>query len=241
MNQDLVIGIPGPWTDSSDFTRKLVTGVEPMGRYLFAGRILADSKAKDHVPLDFCPVDASMAGAFEIAGQGKIPAEVLGEIQRHSSVVYLHFSIDLIDQRERILKFTQVIQQAGGIAVKLESAGVAHAWDRWFELMSGSPWDVYCASVVLIGDESNYYSCGMHHYGLPECEVGRSVPIGEAARLMNMFNFYQISEQPQFSSGHTFSADESSPIFRLTRSAESRYDEDDLFHNPHGIWRLDPT
>ena len=237
MTPELIICIPGTWADRSDLLRQVITS-EPKGRYMFAGMVLADVEAKDHVPLEFCPADTHIPKAFEIAGQGKIPSEILTRLREHTSVVYLHFPLDLPNQRERIIKFTQIIERLGGIAVKVESAGVAHSWERWFALLSGTPFDVYCAGVVLIGDRDYYYSCGMHHFGLPECEVPRSIPVGEAADLMNRFNFWQVAEHPKLSPGHTFSLTPNAPHFRLSLQPDTRHDKEQLFHNPHGIWRL---
>jgi hypothetical protein len=238
MTRELILCIPGMWPDRSDFLGQVITH-EPDGRYMFAGLILADLKTKDHVPLDFCDPDPNIAEAFKIAGQGRLPADVLHQLGQHTSVVYLHFPLDLPDQLERVLKYSQLIQRLGGIAVKLESAGVAHTWKRWFALLSGSSFDVYCAAVVLIGDRNYYYSCGMHHFGLPECEAPTSIPAAEAADLMNRFNFWQITEHPKLSPGHTFSLTATAPRFRLSLQRDSRHAEDSLFHNPHGLWRLD--
>jgi hypothetical protein len=98
---------------------------------MFAGMILADLEAKDHVPLDFCPTDAKLPRAFEIAGQGKLPEGLLVELKQHSAVVYLRFPLDLSRERDRVLKFSSVLRRVGGLAVKVESAGVAHTWERW--------------------------------------------------------------------------------------------------------------
>ena len=237
MTNELILCIPGMWTDRSDFIREVIT-LDPKGRYMFAGMVLADVVGKDHVPLDFCPADPQIAQAFEIAGQGKISSETLALLHNHSSVLYLHFPVDIQAQLERILKFTQLIQSLGGIAVKVESSGVAHSWERWLELLTGTPFDIYCCAVILIGDEDHYYSCGMHHFGLPECEVPRSGPIGEAGDLMNQFNFWQIIERPTLASGHTFSLTETAPHFQLSLGRDVRHDKEDLFFNSHGIWRL---
>jgi hypothetical protein len=238
MSPELVICIPGTWADRGEFLLKVIT-LETDGRYMFAGMVLADTTAKDHVPLGFCPADPNMAEAFEIAGHGKIPPEVLAAIEEHTTVVYLHFPLDLPAQRERIIKFTQIIQRLGGIAVKVESAGISHTWERWFELLGGSPFDWYCSCVVLIADDSHFFSCGMHHFGLPECEVPRSIPIAEAAELMNRFNFWQIDEKPVLSSGHTFSLNVEAPSYRLKLLPDARHDDDHLFYNAHGVWRLE--
>lgn len=240
MPAELVVCIPGTWLDKSDFIRQVII-CEPKARYMFAGMILADIEAKDHVPLELCPVDSNIPKAFEIAAQGKIPTEILARLQNHTAVAYLRFPLDFLNQRERILKFTQVIQRIGGIAVKLESAGVAHTWERWAALLSGSQFDTYCAGVVLIGDDEYYYSCGMHNFGFPECEVPRSIPVGDAAHLMNRFNFWQIIERPKLAEGHTFSLTATAPHFRLSFKQDTRHGQRDLFYNPHGIWRLNAT
>lgn len=240
MDQEIILCIPGTWTDRNDFLRQVIT-YEPQGRYMFAGMVLVDVQGKDHVPLDFGEADPNIARAFEIAGQGRFSPELLAQIKAHTSVVYLHFPLNLPEQRERILKFTRIIRDLGGIAVKVESCGLAHSWERWNELLSGNLFEVYCAGVVLVGDTGHYYSCGMHHFGLPECEVASSTPIEAAAELMNQFNFWQIHDKPTVSSGQTFSVTEKAPRFRSSLQPDTRYDKEDLFHNPHGIWRLTPA
>lgn len=239
MSQEAIICIPGPWADRSEFLRAIITQ-QPAGEFMFAGGILAHPSAKDHVPLDFCDPSSEMRKAFHIAGQGRLSQPTLDAIQEHRGVAYLHFSMDWLGQRERLTKFTEVLQRAGGHAVKVESSGVAHEWDRWFSLLSGSTFDAYCSAVTLIGGSERYYSCGMHHFGLPESSLPRSIEIGEAADLMNRFNMYQIVEQPQSTTGHTFSLTADSPHYRMVLSPDSRHDADDLFHNPHGVWELSP-
>jgi hypothetical protein len=152
--------------------------------------------------------------------------------------VYLHFPLDIRAQRERLIKFTKLLQRLGGLAVKVESAGTAHSWERWFNLLNGSLFDLYCSAVVLVGGTDHFYSCGMHHFGLPECAVPTSVDIGEAADLMNRFNFWQIDEVPTLKSGHTFSLSEDSPRYRVTLQSDNRHEADDTFFNPNGVWYL---
>ena len=239
MPPELILCIPGPWKDRTDLTVRIIN-TEPKGRYVFLGALIADLEAKDHATLEFCPTDANVPRAFEIAGQGKLPKEILARLRDHTSVVYLHFPLNFSEQRERMLKFTRVLREVGGIAVKVESAGVAHTWERWFALLSGASFDHYTAFVVLIGDKDYYYSCGMHHFGLPECEVPRELPVREAAELMNRFNFWRIAEQPKILTRHTFSVAPAAPRFRLSLEQDTRHEAEDLFlfRNPHGLWRL---
>jgi len=237
MVSELLICVPGPWKDRSAFLHQVIT-LEPNGRYIFAGVILADVAGKDHIPLEFRPADPNIPVAFEIAGQGKIPPLTLARIREHSSVVYLHFPLDIRGQRDRVARFTELLQRLGGAAVKVESSGTAHTWERWFALLKGSLFDLYCSVVVLVGDADCYYSCGMHHFGLPECAVPTSVPIDKAADLMNRFNFWQIVEAPTVKSGHTFSLSADSPHYRLTLDTDRKHEAGHPFFNGHGVWFL---
>ena len=110
--------------------------------------ILANPKGKDHIELDFCESDSQMAEAFSYGGQGKLSDETLHKISQHRSVVYLHFPLDVASQRIRLVKFTEVISGCGGIAVKLETSGIAHEWERWFSLLrSDNPFDTYLPAL----------------------------------------------------------------------------------------------
>ena len=234
---EMVLCVPGCWKDRADLLGRIIT-VEPKGRYMYAGLVLADLQVKEHVPLEFGEPDPDLGSAFELAGQGKIPEAMLEQVKAHTAIAYLRFPIGLSEERERVLKFSSILRQAGGLAVKVESAGIAHNWERWSELLTGTPFDLYCAVVVLVADEDQYYSCGMHHFGLPECAVPRAMPLPEAAELLNQFNFWRMVETSALADGHTFSLTAASPRFRMTLGPDSRHAADDLFHNAHGVWSL---
>jgi hypothetical protein len=237
MTPEMLIAVPGPWVNREDFMMKVVA--QTKGEYLFAGGILAHPKGKDHVALIFAERNPAIGNAFSIAGQGKFSDQELSLIDSHQSVVYVPFPLDIITQRHRILKFSSLLRNLGGYAVNVESAGVAHTWTKWEQLLgSSNSFDQYVACVILIADKSHYYSCGMHHFGLPDCQLSRTFSLEEGADLMNQFNFYQVSEGPELVSGHTFSLTRDSPSFRLTKIEDPRHADDDLFLNPNGIWDL---
>jgi len=237
LEPELLLCIPGPWNDRSEFVRTIVS--ETDGEFLFAGMIMAQPGRNEHVPLDFAPHDPQMRKAFEIAGQGQLPEPLLQQLGEHRGVAYLHFPVRIINEKERVIRFTAALRRCRGLAVKIESAGIAHEWDQWFSaLNSERPVDLYRSFVVLVGDSRQYYSCGMHHFGLPDVEVDRKLEIREAADLMNRFNTWQIVEEPNIASGHTFSVTADAPRYRITSTEDSRHDPSNPFHNAHGVWNL---
>ncbi len=238
MDLEIILCVPGPWCDRRELLETIV--VRSQGKFMFVGGILACPTAKDHVPLDFEPHTAAMEEAFRCAGQGKISAKTLEAIGQHKGVAYLHFPIEFIVQRERIKMFTSILRDCGGIGIKNEISGIAHEWDRWFELIeSENLFDAYCACIVLVADDDVYYSCGMHHFNLSEVQISRAFEIQEAAKFINDFNLYQLIEGPKIAAGHTFGLTPDGPKFRIGHVADERHDSEDLFHNPAGVWSLE--
>ncbi len=234
---ETILCIPGGWEDRSDFLRRVVTH-EPKGRFMFAGLILADVHEKNHVGLEVHPRDPQMRRAFELAGQGKLGDPVLSAVDTHTSVVYLRVPPNLSDERAKVAKFTKLLQAIGGTAIKVESAGVAHTWERWNQLLAGTPFDLYTAAITLVADRDYFYSCGMHNFSLPDCEVPRSLGVEVAAELMNKFNHWQLREKPVLEDRHTFSLASGAPRYRVLRVSDSRHESGDPFFNPRGLWRL---
>lgn len=236
---ELTLCIPGPWADREDFMRRVIT-FPPAGRYMYLGGILADVAAKQHVKLAHVDRDPGLVDAFAIAGRGSLSERTLQAIEAHGSFVFLQFPTPITAQLAPIAKFVGMLRAIGGLAVKVESSGVAHEIEEWLAMLAGGAFDQYRSVVTLIGDERTYYSCGMHLFDLPDCSVPRSLSPEVAADLMNRFNVYRIAERPVLQAGHTFSVDTDAPHFRLGHAADVRHEADDLFHNPHGLWLLSP-
>jgi uncharacterized protein YegJ (DUF2314 family) len=132
---------------------------------------------------------------------------------------------------------------AGGVGVKVESAGAAHAPDRWrYHARSGATLSLYRCFVTLVGGTSAdfHYSCGMHNFGLPDVSVDGSVPVEVAADILTTFNHWNLIERPALREGTWFSAGAGEAAFAATHHAYG-YDADDPLNNPFGRWHLTPT
>jgi hypothetical protein len=237
MTSEMIICVPGTWKSRTDFVTAIVATSN--GEFMPTAMVLAHPKSQDHVEFEFNSPYDQMGKAFGYAGQGKLSDETLNKIAAHKAFVYLRFPLDIAAQRLRLVKFTKIISRCGGLAVKIENCGIAHEWERWFSLLdSDNPFDTYCAVVILIQDKHHYYSCGMQCFGLPDAQVSEDFNIKEAAELMNQFNYYRIVTKTSLESGHTFSLTADSAHVRIELVADERHAEDDLFHNPHGLWDL---
>ncbi|WP_269537102.1 DUF4261 domain-containing protein [Cerasicoccus fimbriatus] len=238
MERISVFCIPGPWSSRSELLAQVIR--DSNGEYMFAGRLLVNTRLQEHVELEYCDHDPRMLEAFSAAGQGKLSEDVLKRIEEHKSVVYLITDLKIPAQREKLLRATSALENVGGIAIKVEAAGVAHEWHRWNEYLGiESGFGLYNALICLISDTDVFYSCGMHHFGLPEVSVPASIGLEKGAQVINAFNRYQIHEKPNLQEGHTFSLSEDGYRFKLSYDVDTRHDTEDLFNNPNGVWQLD--
>jgi len=235
----IIVGVPGPWRERTELMQALARqGTD----YMFAGLVFVEQSTRTSCEFDFAGHDPELRGAVEIAGQGKFSAAELDEVARHASTAWLIFDDPGHDTARTAARFARALLEAGGMAVKVDSAGLAHTRERWLRgWNSDDPWDIYSLFVVLVGDEGRFFSCGMHNFALPDAAVPDSLGAEEGARLLNLFNLYRLVESPVLNSGETFSLEADSPRFRLTHEPYVDGYEGTPMHNPHGLWSLQPV
>src|SRR5205814_3929461 len=68
--------------------------------------------------------------------QKTINPKLLKQISGHGGSLLLHFPIDSIQEKQRLVKFTDALKRSGGFAMKIDSAGISHEWDSWFSARS---------------------------------------------------------------------------------------------------------
>jgi hypothetical protein len=235
----VIVGVPGPWKEHRDLIEALLDVHK--GAYLFAGGVLFEVATRLGCEVAWEEHDDQLRTAFTRAGQGELSAALLDAVGAHESTVYLTFDDAGLETARAAARFAGALLRAGGIAVKVESAGVAHSPKRWLkDCNSEEPWDIYTLFIVLVGGDDCYYSCGMQNFALPDAQVPASLGAARGAELLNFFNMYQLVETPDLSDGHTFSRNENAPRFRLKRQPYDPEYEAPLY-NPHGLWVLTPV
>lgn len=234
----IVLGVPGPWTTRSDIVAAL--GAESVG-LLLAGDHLFNPATREMFEADVYEPDPHLRQAFALAGRRSLNEEDLDAIASHAHTLYIIGPGGSTEAARSIMGIACGALKAGGIAVKVESAGVAHSARDWLNLAQDQhPAALYRAYVTLIGGKGSHYSCGMHCLGLRDAIVVGEMASEEAAQLLQGFLLYTLVEQPVLRSGETFSLDARSPRYRLAEEACETYPPDHLFHNPFGMWRLSP-
>jgi len=238
MDGELIVCIPGPWKDRADFLT-LLNNHEPKGRYLGVIGMLVDAKERDHVVMDFRPYDGNLAHAFYVAGQGKLNNALVEELNTHKNCVYLHFSCDVQTQRMQLIKFTSLIRDLGGYAIKVEPAGPVNEWGPWLSGLPAQNVVFLCNLVVMLSRDTDYYfSCGMRYFGLPDVEIPVEIAPADVMELLGQFNSWQIDSRPHLEDGLTYGVTPESQFYYIEAHSDHRYGDQADFANPCGIWRM---
>ena len=176
--------------------------------------------------------------AIELAGQDKISRATLEKIGYCQQIVYLISNNVGYSACLKMARFAQVFLNIGGIAVNVESAGIAHEADCWLERYDSTDvFDIYSLYVGLVETEDFYYSCGMHNFGKADVALEISEDVNLAIYVMNVFNYYRLTEYPILQDGHTFKPDIESPSYRIKLIEDS--DRDSPLFNLYGVWHLE--
>jgi hypothetical protein len=95
--------------------------------------------------------------------------------------------------------------------------------------------------VVLVGGGGLLYSCGMHNFALPDAAAPESLGDEVGLHLLNVFNVYQLADDPGLKTGDTFGLEPGSPRFRAAHGPYVDGYEHSTLHNPYGMWSLRPV
>jgi hypothetical protein len=238
-NIESILCIPGNWTSWDDFILKIIAVTQ--GEYICAGGILMNAKEKQHFKIEFCEHDQKMKSSFQYAGMiNRVSENFLNEIGSHTYVVYIIGDGGSLEKAEQIAKAGSAVLKAGGLGLKVETAGKAFEKDHWISLVENiEVANLYRMFVIdsISDSDGKTFSCGMHNIGLKDTIVAGE-DFQEAVKLISIFSFYQLIDKPQIVENQTFSCDINSPRFRITNEVNQPYKEDNLFKNPFGMWRL---
>jgi hypothetical protein len=234
-----ILCIPGNWISEQDVKLAIVEATN--GEYIVGGDVMINSSEKRHFTFEVCERDERMKLSFSVAGRvTHVTEPFLDEIDKHTSVVYISAPTGDLVEAKHIAYAGEAILKAGGIGIKVETAGKAFNKEAWFRLTSSfQESNLYEMFVIdtLAKENGTIFSCGMQNLGLKDSIVS-GLPFQEAADLLQIFGYYQVVDKPIILTNQTFSPTHDSPRYRITEEVNPPYKDKDLFGNPFGMWRL---
>ncbi|MER9317571.1 hypothetical protein NKI31_19030 [Mesorhizobium sp. M0659] len=239
----IILCIPGPWESRSAFVRAVAEASTPSADYVAAGTIMTHGLSNAAFDFDFSDRDVDMTRAFASAGLvNKLGKDVIDKIGSHKSVVYLLSTAPQAKETSiSIAKAAAHLIKAGGLGVKIETAGKAFSADQWLEETSGDFVEIYRLMVLdSVTDGTTTYSCGMRNLGLWDSIVSGD-EFQSAVKLLRGFNMYQLYESPELLAGQTFGLEAGAPRYRLSVETHQPDGDRNLYANPFGMWRLSPV
>src|SRR3712207_2707292 len=135
----LVIGVPGTWdaTTSVDLVRGLLERGYLMTGGL--GGLVLEAETQRPLPfeVDVQGPDPRLRSAFEAVSGGQLSKAVLSKIARHTMTLYaVTYEPPSAELCLQVMRFANLLLELGGLAVKVDTAGVAHSAQRWRELLT---------------------------------------------------------------------------------------------------------
>ena len=163
MNSRIVISIPIALNNRQAVAAALESryGTD----YVFIGRVFRSTITPDSCQIEMSDRDDESTSTFELT-EDRISATTLQQLETHQQIIYLTSTATGYEACKEMARSTQALLNIGGIAVRVESAGIAHEPAKWqANYDSNDVFDIYSLFVTLIEGDDYYYSCGMHNFG----------------------------------------------------------------------------
>jgi len=193
----IILCVPGPWEGREDLAQRLL----PAGLVLEEKR-LRRADGGEAFDAEFRGPDSRMRSSFQVSACRLRPSLTPADfhaIQGHRSALYvLSDPFGRTTARaaaSRMIEIGRALVDAGGIAVKCESSGIAHSAERWRR--PDLPLFEAFVRLPIVDEIDDLYSVGMHLLGLPDGIVSlRDFPQGDlrgATRVLEEFLRSQAS------------------------------------------------
>lgn len=220
--------------------------------YLFLGRDFQDRIENESCQIVICDRECAcyadrkqwqddngyLVNIFSLQ-QNRIYQKTLQRINNCQQIVYLISDSVGYDACLKIAKFTQIFLSIDGIAVKVESAGIVREKDTWLaNYNSQDVFDIYSLFVTLVEGDNYYYSCGMNNFGKADVSLDITEDIGLAIYVINVFNYYRLTDSVILKDGQTFQPDLECPMYQMQWQKCDEYEISDPRSNFCGRWYL---
>ncbi len=225
--------VPGPWRHADEAIEALSRAGIPA---VVGGQAPFEAGSITVELVDDDGVGAAVSGSLG----GDPSAELVELLESSHRAALVEIAGRLSADVARTARVGRALRDAGGLAVRMERSGVAFEWAAWLDLLETEPPGLLSLGVIMFRDAESLFTCGMHHFDLPDIELVGGGDEAVAAGWLDAFAGYLLFEDPALTSGHTFRPDEDSPRRVLERWPDHRHAQGDGRHNPFGIWRVLP-
>lgn len=237
---ETILCIPGSWKDRQALVQTIA--LKSQG-YIFAGSALLHTSSGTSFLIDPQGRDERLAEAFAIAsrfslGHEQLSQALVDDIEKHTQILYLIGEGGSLEKAHQMIQAGIALLDAGGLAVKVETAGIAHSSKQWRSYGDGTANSAFEAFVTFIRTRQSLHSVGMHNLGYRDALIDTGEDIQESYQTLGNFLLYTLIESPMLKDGETFSLEQDAPYFQLHAEACKTYPPDDPFHNPFGVWHL---
>lgn len=209
---------------------------------------VVDEECGGAMKVEIYPPDEHLVWCYNVMSGGRLSQKLLRDIERHTMTLYL-----VTDEAPgestaaKAMRFAAKVLRAGGLSTKAECSGAVQSADEflaWSEISErGLPGLAALRSLMVVVQDpttarTGTYSAGLHQLGYRDTVVADCGTTGiEALKILCE---YLVLSRPEIADGHTFTPQGIGRRFTLKMEEDTLFEEDHLYRNPFGRWRLLP-
>ncbi|ENV35167.1 DUF4261 domain-containing protein [Acinetobacter gerneri] len=232
-NQQIILCIPGIWKTHEELLHTIINKTD----YIFAGKIIKALAFDFFAEIEEESHNDKVSSAFRQLSLGRFSDTELDEIDQHNMVIYIICDGGNFKAVQNALLVGQALLRAGGLAIKIETAGISHSKKQWLEFSATQLMDLFKAFIPHVSDQKKLYSCGMHQFGKPDACINKNTQ--DSNSILNQFLLYILVEDPILKTGDTFAIEEGAEKFKLSKiNSADFFDNDSTYFNSFGVWSL---
>lgn len=234
----IILCIPGPWEVREVLERRIL-----QGPFVLEEKRLRLADTNETFDAEFRGPDPRMKAAFQASACRLRPSLTPADfrsIEAHRGVLYVlsdPFGRSGAEAAAtRMVEVGRALLDAGGLAVKCDSSGIAHSADRW--RAPGPLFDAF-VRLPIINETEELYSVGMHLLGRPDGIVELKDFDGDirgGTRVLEEF----LRSLPAGETVHEATFKSGERRFLAGRESCTGYEPDEFFWNRWGRFRLRP-
>ena len=237
----ITLRLPGTWASPRELADRLASADTGYALSIsdqpddFA---LVHSATGQRFPMGVSGPDGEIADLF--ADGGRLSDEELEAVRDHDVKVFVSGPGGSVEAARAVLRAGAAVVRAGGLGVFVDNCGSTHSPTDWLELADdGGDGGVYWALVDLVGGRRLMYSVGMHCLGRRDVELPDPPDPGRGMYLLHTLLGYSYRSGQTLADGDPVGPPDG-PSHVLRHVPCDRFPPDTLFHNPYGVWRIEP-